>query len=438
MTAEKIAAPEKAEVAVTLAQPPGPRRPGWLKLLAAVLLAAVLLAAFFWWQRDTPAAVTFTTEPVRRGDLQVIVTATGNLAPVNQVQVGSELSGIVKSVEVDYNDQVKIGQVLARLDTSKLEAQVLQSRASLAAARAKVLQTKATVEETARQLERLQSVLEMSQGRAVSRQDLEAARAALDRARAEQASAEATVSQTEAALKAIETDLAKTLIYSPINGVVLSRSVDPGQTVAASLQAPVLFVLAEDLAQMELHVDVDEADVGQVEAGQLATFTVDAYSGRSFPARISQVRYASKTVDGVVTYETLLAVDNSDLSLRPGMTATADITVREVHDALLVPNAALRFVPPVQDGAVGDRDRSSGSTSILSRLFPRPRRSNQDQKRAIVKSERKSQRVWVLRNGEPVAVPVVAGATDGAFTEISTDQLEAGQEVVVDSVTADS
>jgi HlyD family secretion protein len=429
--------PAKSEVTATLTQDAVSGRRLWLKrlLVTAALLVAVA-AALYWWQRESPEAVPlYKTQPAQRGDLRVIITATGNLAPVNQVQVGSELSGIVKSVEVDYNDHVRVGQVLARLDTSKLEAQVLQSRASLEAARAKVLQTRATVKETTGNLERLQSVLEMSAGRAVSRHDLEAAQAALDRAHADLASAEASVSQTEAVLKAIETDLGKTVIHSPINGVVLSRSVEPGQTVAASLQAPVLFSLAEDLAKMELHVDVDEADVGQVRAGQAATFTVDAYPERSFPARISQVRYGSKTVGGVVTYETLLEVDNSGLSLRPGMTATANITVQEVGDALLVPNAALRFVPP--DLTTTD-DKAGNGGSVLSRLFPRPRHSKSSRKEANGKGVKKDQRVWIVRNGNLAPVPVTIGATNGIYTEILGGDLQAGQEVVVDSVTAKS
>lgn len=430
--------PGKSGPAATLTRGSASGRSFRLKrLLLTVVILAAGAAALYWWQRDIPAAVPqYTTQSIQRGDLKVIITATGNLAPVNQVEVGSELSGIVKSVEVDCNDLVRVGQVLARLDTSKLAAQVLQSRASLEAARAKVVQTRATVEETLRNLERLQSVLEMSQGRAVSRHDLEAAQAALDRARADQTSAEAAVNQTAAVLKTIETDLAKAVIHSPINGVVLSRSVDPGQTVAASLQAPVLFSLAEDLAKMELHVDVDEADVGQVMAGQAATFTVDAYPERSFPASISQVRYGSKAVDGVVTYETLLAVDNSDLSLRPGMTATANITVREVNDALLVPNAALRFVPPVKTNGDNSANRSGGS--LLSKLFPRPRHDAPGRKEAVNKGGKKSQRVWVMREGSLTPIPVTAGATDGAFTEITAGDLQPGQELVVDSVNAKS
>lgn len=426
-------APEKSDISATLAKGSGTGRKSRLKGLLVLIILAAGAAALYWWQRDTPADVLrYTTKPVQRGDLKVIITATGNLAPVNQVEVGSELSGIVKSVEVDYNDLVRVGQVLCRLDTSRLEAQVLQSRAGLEAARAKVLQTMATVKETSRHLERLQDVLETSHGKAVAQHDLEAAQAALDRARADQASAEASVKQTEAALQTIETDLAKTVIHSPINGVVLSRSVDPGQTVAASLQAPVLFSLAEDLAKMELHVDVDEADVGQVMAGQAATFTVDAYAERSFPASISQVRYGSKTVGGVVTYETLLDVDNSDLSLRPGMTATADITVKEVRDALLVPNAALRFVPPVVT-ASGNRPTRTGS-SVLSRLFPRPRHNGSGRREVNEKGIKKTQRVWILEAGNPTPIQVTTGATDGAFTEITGGDLQAGQEVLVDSI----
>jgi len=434
------ASPEKSDdVAATLARASSSRHRGRSRrlLLFAILLTAGL-GVFFWLQREPPAtAVQYKTEAVRRGDLKVIVTATGNLAPVNQVEVGSELSGIVRSVDVDFNDHVRAGQVLARLDTSKLEAQIMQSRASLEAARAKVLQTKATVKETEQNLERLRNVQQMSQGKAVSKQDLEAAQAALDRARADQASAEALVSQTEAALKVQETDLGKTVIRSPINGVVLSRTVDPGQTVAASLQAPVLFTLAEDLTKMELHVDVDEADVGRVKEGQAAVFTVDAYPERRFPARISQVRYASKTVDGVVTYETILDVDNSDLSLRPGMTATANITVQEVHDALLVPNAALRFVPPraADNGGAG---RQQGGGSVLSRLFPRPRHGSQDQKRSTVNNESGTQRVWTLQGGKPLPLPVVTGATNGTLTEITSGDLQVGQELVVDAISARS
>jgi HlyD family secretion protein len=206
---------------------------------------------------------------------------------------------------------------------------------------------------------------------------------------------------------------------------VLLRSVEPGQTVAASLQAPVLFTLAEDLTQMELHVDVDEADVGQVTRGQEAIFTVDAYPESSFPARITQVRFGSKTVDGVVTYETVLKVDNSDQLLRPGMTATADITVKQIKDALLIPNAALRFSPPTQQ-----KGRSTGNGSIISKLFPRPQwsRAKPREEKFGAKTE---QRVWTLVNEELTPIAITIGSTDGIMTQVIQGEVKAGTDLVV-------
>lgn len=359
------------------------------------------------------------------------VTATGNLQPINKVDVGSELSGIIKSVNADYNDHVKIGQILAQLDTSKLSAQVLQSRAALDSARAKVLQTNATIKETKASLERLQKVGKLSNNKAVSKSDYDAAEAAFTRAKADDAAARASVSQAEATLKLNQTDLAKTEIHSPINGIVLVRSVEPGQTVAASLQAPVLFTLAEDLAKMELDVDVDEADVGQVKAGQPAVFTVDAYPDRSYPATITQVRYGSKTTNGVVTYVAILQVDNSDLSLRPGMTATADITVDKVENTLLVPNAALRFTPTTTEPAAESR-----KGSVLSKLFPRPRHNQSGKTREEMGSTAmRTQNIWTLDNNKPVAVKVTTGLTDGTSTQVVQGDIKPGTELIVDMET---
>jgi HlyD family secretion protein len=397
----------------------------WLAAGLLVLVAVIILYQLN--RRRNGAEVNYKTQAVQRGRLTVMVTATGNLAPTNQVEVGSELSGIIKTVEADFNDRVKIGQALAKLDTSKLEAQVLQARATLAGARANVLQAKATVAETASELKRLHEVRRLSTGKAVSQSDLDAAQAALDRARADATTAEATVSQAKAALEVIETDHGKAVIRSPINGIVLSRSVDPGQTVAASLQAPVLFVLAEDLARMELIVDVDEADVGQVQEDQGAVFFVDAYPDRTYPARLIQVRYGPKTVDGVVTYETVLIVDNADLSLRPGMTATANITVKKIENAVLLPNAALRFAPPVRETHANVR-----GSSILSRLIPRRHRSQNKQLRET-NSDKKQRRVWTLRDNRPTPITVTTGSTDGLMTEIISGEVEPGMALVIDA-----
>jgi HlyD family secretion protein len=368
----------------------------------------------------------YLTQAVHQGDLNITISATGNLEPTNQVDVGSEISGTVKSVFATENDRVTVGQVLAALDTAKLEAQVLQSKAALASARAKVMEAEATVVETRNQLSRLEKVRELGGDKAVSRYDLDAAEAALARAKAEVLSSNAAVEQAQATLKIQQTDLSKAVIRSPINGIVLARSVEPGQTVAASLQAPVLFTLAEDLARMELHVDVDEADVGQVQPGQPAHFSVDAYPDRTFQAEIITVHYGSQITDSVVTYEAVLKVHNSDLSLRPGMTATADITVKQVTNALLVPNSALRFTPASSPGARASRG------GLLDALLPRPPRRHRSQAKAPVPNGQQ-QRVWTLKEGKPQPIRISIGSTDGVVTEVTGGNLPQGTAVIVEA-----
>jgi HlyD family secretion protein len=398
----------------------------WALLLLIVLVILFLVIKAV--RKESSGKPEYRTETVQRGNLIVSVATTGTLQPTNQVEVGSELSGIVKTVEVDYNDIVKVGQVLARLDTSRLEAQVQQSRASLEAATAKVKQIQATVKEARNSLDRLMKVRALSGNRLPSQHDIDAAEAALERAMADETSARASVLQAEANLKVVQTDLSKAVIYSPIKGIVLKRSVEPGQTVAASLQAPVLFTLAEDLTKMELRVDVDEADVNKVKNGQKATFTVDGYPDRRFTAMITQVRYGSKIVSGVVTYETILNVDNSDLSLRPGMTATAGIVVNKIENAVLVPNAAIRFTPPAKEG-----ETLSGNSSIISKLFPRPARPQAKQKKEA-KGDRKKSKVWIMKNGQLSELPVITGESDGIMTEITDGDIEPGMKVVVDTI----
>lgn len=424
----------RADIARTLGiDAASTRQRHWQRWLGWTLIGLAAAAGALWWiGYENGGEIRYRTQAVKRGAITVTVTATGNLQPINQVDVGSELSGIVKSVAVDYNSKVNTGQVLARLDTTKLEAQRRQLQAAVAAAQARVLQTQATIAEARSQFARLKHVHELSGGKVPSQQDIDAADAALKRAQADEANARAMVAQAQASLHANETDLAKAAIRAPINGIVLKRAVEPGQTVAASLQAPVLFTLAENLTQMELHVNVDEADVGKVAVGQHASFAVDAYPDRSYPARITEVRYGSQTVQGVVTYEALLNADNADLSLRPGMTATADITVSKIENVLLVPNAALRFTPP----AARETAAASGG-SLLSRLLPRPPRPG-GKKGEDAAAARKSQRVWTLRDGQPLALAVKTGATDGAMTEIVSGNLEPGAEVLVDTLSANS
>ena len=300
----------------------GRRRLWWL--IGAGLVVLLIVAGYLLLRPTDTSALRFETAEVVQGDLTVTVTATGTVQPVNQVDVGSELSGTIEEVLVDFNDQVKRDQLLARLDTERLKAQVIEGRASLESARAKQEEAKATVVETRLRFERCQK---LAARQLCTGEELDTARAGHLRAKAAEASARAQVAVAQAALEAHETNLAKAEIRSPVDGLVLRRQIEPGQTVAASLQAPVLFTLAEDLTHMELHVAVDEADVGKVAEGQAAIFTVDAYPERSFPASITQVRFAPQTLEGVVTYETILSVDNSDLSLRPGRSRCSNCKV---------------------------------------------------------------------------------------------------------------
>jgi HlyD family secretion protein len=388
----------------------------------AAALALLLLAVLVWTFGGSSTAVRYVTESVTRGNLVVIVTATGSVQPTNKVDVSSELSGTVRKVFVDYNSTVTVGQALAELDTDKLKATVDSSRAKLAAAKAKVAEAEATVVEKEQELARKKALVST---RAGSIQNLEQAQAAYDRAAASLVSTRADVGVAEADLQLNETNLGKASIRSPINGVVLTRNVDPGQTVASSFQAPVLFSIAEDLKQMELQVDVDEADVGKVNPGQRATFGVDAFPDRKFPATIRDVRFASETIQGVVTYKAVLDIDNSELLLRPGMTATAEIRVTEIQDALLVPNAALRFTPPANE------DKSS--QSLLRRIMPGPPRFRSVSQREETGPNRT---VWALRNSEPTPIKVVIGPSDGKHTQIESGELEAGQALIVDQTTS--
>jgi HlyD family secretion protein len=400
----------------------------WVRWGAVALV--VIVVGYLIFGRGGGGATKYVTQDVTRGDLTVTVTATGNLEPRNQVDIGSELSGTIRTVSVDVNDQVKAGQVLTRLDTTRLEAQVLQAQSSLASAEARVLQSVAGLKQARANLARLQKVRELSNNKLPSQQDMDVAESAVAQGEGEEAAARAAVAQAKANLDAVKTDLSKTDIKSPINGVVLVRSVEPGQTVASSLQAPVLFTLAEDLKKMELHVAVDEADIGSVEVGQDASFTVDAFPNRQFHAKITRVDFASNntqksssssgsgsagsaTSTGVVTYETVLEVDNSDLLLRPGMTATAEIVTTNIQDATLVPNAALRFTPTGADApGAPNAQQSRGPLSALMPTMPRRFFGGQQ------RSGGRMGRVWVIEDGKPALAIFKPGATDGRMTQV--------------------
>lgn len=401
----------------------------WIGLLVLLLAGA---AGWFWQARKIAQAVpVYSTQTVARGSLTLSVTANGTLQPTRSVSIGSELSGTVLKVNVDVNDRIRKGQVLVELDTAKLRDQILRSRATLAAANARVAQTAATVAEARASLARFEEVARLSGGKVPSKAELEGSRATLERALADNASARAGVSDAQAALSTDEINLSKASIRAPSAGVVLTRSVDPGNAVAASLQAVTLFTVAEDLAQLRLLVNVDEADVGAVRTGQDASFTVSAYPSRKYPARITRVAYGSTITDNVVTYQTQLDVDNTDLSLRPGMTATAIITAVQRTDVLLVPNSALRFAPATADGGA-----STARSGITASLIPRMPRNTTRRSAAPGANTTQARQVWVLREGAAVPVQVVPGISDGRMTEITAGELQSGMEVITDQKTA--
>jgi HlyD family secretion protein len=396
------------------------RPPAWRRWLLPILALVVVIGGYFYVRGPQDAAQTvslYETAAAGKGRLVVTVTATGTVEPTNLVEISSELSGSVKSVEVDFNTVVRKGQPLALLDTDKLESALAHSRALLDAKLARVREAQATLLEMEDQLARMTS---LSERKVASQSSFSSAVAAKARADAALAVAQADVKVAEADLKTAETNLAKSCICSPIDGIVLERNVDVGQIVASSLQAPVLFTIAEDLTKMELKVDIDEADMGVVKVGKTATFTVEAFPGMSFPARIAELRYASQTVDGVVTYGAILSIDNKELLLRPGMTATAEILVEEIEDALLVPNAAFRFSPPVE------KAKSSGG-GLLGLIMPRPPQSPTPPPAPAADGTRI---LHVLKNGAPVAVSVRPGSSDGQMTAILEGDIAVGDAVI--------
>ncbi len=382
--------------------------PWWLWLAALGLVGGAV-----WWVKfrpeEAPKGPGWVTAPLDRGHISTTVTATGRVQPVRVVEVGAEISGRVIEVAVEADAMVEAGALLARLDPEPLTAKKEQAEAQLAVAEASLRQAAATLTETRKAEARAQ---QLNRKGLISQEELESAVAARARAVASQGQAEAQKKQAEAQLRQVLTDLAKAEIHAPISGMVLTRVVEPGQSVAASLQTPVLFTIAEDLRRMQLELALDEADVGAVKAGMKATFTVDAFPRQVFDAQVVAVRYAPTVEQNVVTYETVLTVDNPDLLLRPGMTATATITASEVKDVLRVPNAALRFAPPR-----AANEPSAGS--VLTGMGGRPGGNR--------RGRNGGPRVWVLKDGQPAPVVVVVGATDGRFTEIRLKEGEVSE-----------
>ena len=408
-----------------LGQPPQTHWRRWRKWVfigVPVLIVLLLLARCF---RPAPP-VQYATAPVERHDLNVTITATGNLAPTVQVNVGSEESGLVDKVYVQNNDHVVKGQPLAQLDLSRLRDALVQSQATLQAAVATVAQDQATVAQTKANLAREAQVYKLSGGKVPSQTELDTARADYARAVANVAQAKAQVAQAQANVSTNRTNLAKGTIYAPVTGVVLSRQVEPGQTVAASFNVATLFTIAQDLSKMKLQVKVDEADVGELRAGAPATFTVDAYPNRTFPAMVTRVDLganatpivnsagtAPTTTTNVVAYTAELEVSNPDGSLKPGMTATANIITDSVKNVMLVPNAALRFTPAAEPQK--------------KNIFGPP----PEQPKNVAVSRGARQQVWTIgADGKPKAISVTVGHTNGSLTEVSGSGLHTGLKVI--------
>lgn len=427
-----------------LGTPPAPwyaRYGKWAAIAIGVVLLLLLLNRLIF---GGATATQYATEQAQMGNLTVSVSATGKLAPTNQVIVGSQLSGLVTKVVVDVNDRVTAGQALALIDPSQFQDQVKQAQATLSANIATVGQMQATLAQNEATLSRFQEVSRLSGGKVPARTEMDQAIADRQRAVANLRAAQANVVSATAALSSARTQLTKAVIRSPVNGVVLARVVQPGQTVAASFSTPTLFVIAQDLSQMKLEVAIDEADVGQVKQGQDATFTVDAFPGKTFPAQIIRVEQGSNltvqdatassssstttssTSGQVVSYAADLSVSNPDFQLRPGMTATADIITSRKSNVLLVPNAALRFKP----AAAADPSASATSGGIAGALVPTRRRRGAGDKTASV-SRGGKQVVYVKgADGKPQPVSVATGLTNGTMTEITGGDLKPGMEVI--------
>ncbi len=404
-------------------------RKGWI--WGALILAALGGTGWYFAGGDEATAQTrYTTAEAVQSDITVKVTAVGTVEPIEQVDVASLISGTIAEVAVKVNDRVKTGDVLARLDTSSLEAELARDKATLAAQEAQVVDAEAALEAAEAILSRVQKIHDRGLN---TDDDLTNARTTARRAAAGLAQAQAQVQVAEANVLLSQTALARAVIVSPIDGMVLEVVADVGQTVnASSTETAVLFTLAHDLAQMQLSVDVGEADVGKVAMANPAAFTVDAWLGESFPAEVTELHYAPQTVDGIVTYATILSIDNSDLRLRPGMTASADITVQEVKSVLTVPNAAFRYAPPRQVAA------AASSSGLLGMIMPSgPSTSRGSRTTVSNEPDREGFRsLYVLRDGAPTKVQVKPGVTDGSLTQVLEGGLEPGDLVITAQTTA--
>ncbi len=408
------------------------RRARLYQVIGLLVLGAVVAAGVSFWRSKTAKSkvVRYVTAQAKVGDLKETITATGTLKGLDSVDVGAQISGKLTKIYVDFNDHVSVGQVLAEIDTTSAQSKIEQSHAQVNAADASLVLAKATQAQTKAQYARS---LDLSAKGLISSKDLDTAKADADRAAASITSSTAQATLARASLKDAETQLSYAVIRSPIDGIVLSRLVEPGQTVAASMSAPVLFTIARDLTQLRLYVDIDEADVGKVKEGQDATFLVDAWNGHNFASKVVSVHNLPTTGQTVVTYQAVLTVDNGERLLRPGMTATATITTDERKSVLLVPNAALRFSPPAVSSA------KAGIPFINGGMPGGPRtggtgggvRTKTAANKKIITAADSQGLVYSLKDNQPQRMVVSIAGSDGERTEIKSG-LTAGTSVITD------
>ncbi|MBI5575836.1 MAG: efflux RND transporter periplasmic adaptor subunit [Deltaproteobacteria bacterium] len=375
-----------------------------MKRAIAAAAAVCLLGAsgYYFYARSNGKAPEFRTAKVEKGDLFDTVSATGNINPVTTVQVGSQVSGTIQHIYVDFNSRVKKGQVIAKIDPQLFEASVTQARGNVTSASAAVEKAKIVTADALRTLRRNKELIKNGY---VAQADVDAAQTAYDSAESTQKGAEAQLEQARGALSVAETNLRYTTIKSPVDGIVISRNVDVGQTVAASFQTPTLFTIAQDLTKMQIDTNVDESDIGRTGPGQEAAFTVDAWPGKTFSGKVIQVRNSPIVTQNVVTYDVVIQVDNKDLGLKPGMTANVSIRIRDFKDVVKIPNAALRYRPAAAEKKKPEsgKDKDTHGSHVFT----------------------------IGKDGKPAAVPVKTGVSDGTFTVLLEGGLKPGDELIV-------
>jgi HlyD family secretion protein len=441
------------------------------KIIIAAIIVILIGGGLLIFYMSKNGAVKYKTVQVQNGSLRATVTATGTVNAVKTVLVGTQVSGTLKDLHVDFNSQVKKGQIIAEIDPATLQAQVDQARANMLAAKANVEKAKAMLEDAKKTRDRNRQLFSKN---LIAKSDLDTSEATHDSNSAQVSASTAQVAQTEAALRFAEINLRYTKIVSPVDGIVVSRNVDVGQTVAASFQTPTLFTIAQDLTKMQIDTNIDEADIGKIKTGQDAEFSVDAYPDRTFRGIVEQIRIAPITVQNVVTYDVVIKVDNSDLTLKPGMTANVSVVVANKEKTLKIPNAALRFKLPETAGATvsakgstndkaGARQPSGGPTVKSENASGRANSGASDKTggrpagrtadgngrpsgrptgvdgrpatpkpaEGVAPTGQRAYPVWILENSKPKQVMVTTGISDGSFTEITSGDVSEGQEVIV-------